>query len=213
LLLAGTATLLVASACTTISAAPTIPPIPTVPPINIPSIPPITIPTIPPLPSINIPTIPPINIPSGITIPTIPPIDLPSIDIPEFSFPPIEIPTSATPCALVTSAEVGQILGEQVTDSSGGPTSCVFITPSFSTMSISTDTSTDLSGVQFLMGNTAQQVTVGGLPGISGTVLGLPALYVQKPSGQLQILGFSGDDADFAAKLQQIAAIAVGRMP
>jgi len=212
-LVAGVATLLLASACTTISSPPTIPP------INLPSG--ITIPTIPPinLPSgITIPTIPPINLPSGITIPTIPPINLPSIppiNLPSgIVIPPIEIPSGQVPCSLVTSAEVQQILGESVTDTSESATNCTFITPTIATVSIEATTDTDLTGVQFLMGNSAQQVNIGGFPGLAGTALGFPAVYVQKPTGQLQLLGFLGGDAtDMVNKLQQLAGIAITRMP
>jgi hypothetical protein len=193
LLVASAATLMVATGCASIS--PTV----TVPPINVPTIPPINVPTIPP---INIPTIPPINLPSG------------GVALPSGLFPGISIPPGSVPCTLVTAAEVSQILGTGVTDTSDDASNCTFITGNFATISVDVDSSTDLSGVKFLMGNTAQDINVGGFPGIAGAAFGVPAVYVQKPSGQLGLLGFlGGDTTDMVNKLQQIAAIAVTRMP
>jgi hypothetical protein len=64
------------------------------------------------------------------------------------------------------------------------------------------------------MGNTAQQSTIGGFPAVSGIMTGLPAVYVQKPNGQVHVIGFaSANDPDVMTKLQQIATIAVGRAP
>jgi hypothetical protein len=213
LLLAGTATLLVASACTTISSSATNAPIniPTVPPINIPSG--ITIPTLPP---INIPTLPPINIPSGITIPTLPPINIPSgFTIP--TIPPIELPSAdanSGVCLLVTPAEMSQIVGAQVTVTSNDENSCTYTLPSFATVVLTETQDTDLSGVQFLMGSSAQQQTIGGNPGISGVVLGQPAAYVQKGGTQLQVLGvLLGSDGDQVAQMVQVANTAVARPP
>ena len=162
LLMAGIATLLVASACTTISAPPSIPP------INIPSLPPINIPTLPPgrtLPPINIPSLPPINIPS------LPPINIPSINIPDFSFPPIQLPSgdaTAGLCPLVTPAEMSQIVGAEVSVTSDDPNSCTYTLPSFATVLLTKTSDVDLSGVQFLMGDTAQPQTIGGFPGVAG---------------------------------------------
>jgi hypothetical protein len=195
-LVAGFATLVVAGACTNVN-------IPTIPPINIPSIPPIHLPSIPP---INIPgqSIPPINLPS------IPPITLPSGIV----IPPIDVPTGSVPCALISSAEVGQIWGSAATDTSDNATNCTFISTNFTSVSVQATTDTDLSGAGFLFGNTAQQITVGGFPAVSGVIFGQPAIYVQKPSGQLQVLGIlTGTDAATVTKLQQIATVAVGRMP
>jgi hypothetical protein len=203
LLMAGMATLLLAGACTSIAPAG-----PTIPPINIPTIPPL-----------NLPSIPPINLPSGLPglpgLPGIPglPSGLPGL--PGFSIPPIDIaiPTGSVPCGLVTSAEVAQILGSTVTDTGDSATNCTFFTPSFATISVEQTSDTDLTGVGFLMGNSATQINVGGNPGLAGTALGFPAVYVQTPHGQLQLLGFlGGDSTDMVNKLQQIAAIAIGRM-
>jgi len=158
------------------------------------------------IPPINLPSIPPINF-------SIPPIGgLPSGG--GIELPPGAIPTGSVPCGLVTGAEVAQIMGTTFTDASDGATNCTFVSNSFATLSVSSDDSTDLQGVQFLLGNTAQQINVGGFPGLSGTFMGLPVVYVQKPSGQLQVLGFlAGNDPNMIAKLQQVAQIAVGRMP
>ena len=185
ILVAALATMLFAGACTSIN-------IPTIPPINV--------------PPINLPSIPPINIPGF----SIPPIVLPSgIDI-----PPIAIPTGTVPCALVTAAEVGQIWGSPVTDTSNSATDCAFTSANFATVTVQATTDTDMSGVQFMVGNTAQNVSVGGYPAIQGSFIGQALLYVQKPTGQLQVLGIlTGADPATFTKLQQIATIAVGRMP
>jgi hypothetical protein len=169
----------------------------------------ITIPTIPP---INIPSIPPINLPGGGGggLPSIPPINIPGFTIPPIGGGPIGEPSS-TPCTIVTAAQVGQIFGTQVLDSSSSPTDCTFETSLASAVSVSTTSDTDLSGIQFLLGNTAQQSTIGGFPALSGTFLGQGAVYVQTPSGQVQVLGIlTGTDAGTMAKLQQIATLAVG---
>jgi hypothetical protein len=159
--------------------------------------------------SISIPSIPPINFPS------IPPIDFGAGGSnPPFVIPGFSIPPGDAACVLVTGAEVAQILGTQVTDVSDSTTDCTFITPTFTTLGVSADSTTDLSGLQLILGNSAQQTTIAGFPALTGTAFGLPVVYVQKPTGQLQVLGFlTGNDADTMAKLQQIAALAVGRMP
>jgi len=190
ILVAALATVLFAGACTSIN-------IPTIPPINVPGF------TIPP---ISLPSIPPINVPGF----TIPPIVLPS----GIEIPPIAVPTAAVPCTLVTAAEVGQIWGSPVTDTSNSATDCAFTSANFATVTVQATSDTDMQGVQFMVGNTAQQVSVGGYPAIQGSFIGQALLYVQKPTGQLQVLGIlTGADPTTFTKLQQIATIAVGRMP
>ncbi len=160
--------------------------------------------------SINLPSIPPINVP-GATIPAInvPGFTLPAINIPGFSLPP-----GAAACTLVTSAEASQILGAQVTDQSDDPTNCTFLLPNFTAVSVTANSDTDLGGSQAIMGTTAQQSTIAGFPALSGAIFGQPVVYVQKPSGQIQVLGvLLGSDAATITKLQQLAAIAVGRTP
>jgi hypothetical protein len=187
-LLAAVATLLVAGACTSI--------------------------TVPSIPPINIPTIPPINLPGGGG----PGFTLPPINIPGFTIPPIGLPgggpigePSATPCTIVTAAQVSQIFGTQVIDSSSSPTDCTFQTALTSAVSVSTTSDTDFSGIQFLLGNTAQASTIGGFQALTGTFLGQGAVYVQTPSGQVQVLGIlTGSDPETMTKLQQVAALAVG---
>jgi len=190
ILLAAVATLLVAGACTSI--------------------------TLPSIPPINIPTIPPINLPGGGNggIPTFPPINLPDLSFPPGVLPgggPVGQP-SDTPCTIVTSAQVSQVFGTQVIDQSTSPTDCTFQTSLASAVSVSTSSDKDLSGIQFLLGNTAQQSTIGGFPALSGSFLGQGAVYVQTPQGQLQVLGIlTGTDPATMAKLQQIATLAVGQ--
>ena len=182
-LVAGMATLLLAGACASVS------PGPTIPAINIPSIPPLNF------------SIPPIAIPSGGFNFSIPPLNLPSgFDIP--------IPSGSTACALVTGAEVSQVMGGAFTDMSDDPKNCTFISSQLSSISVQQTDDTDFTGIRILKGNTAQDINVGGFPGVAGTAIGVPAVYVQKSSGQIQILGFAGGNgADTLTKLQQIAAV------
>jgi hypothetical protein len=79
---------------------------------------------------------------------------------------------------------------------------------------LSVENGTDLSGARVILGNTAKDITVGGLPGISGTFIGQAALYVQKGANQLQLLGIlTGTDDATMAKLIQVATLAVSRWP
>ncbi len=184
LMLATVATLLVAGACTSVGTLPTIPPI-------------------------NIPTIPPINVPGF----TIPPINIPGVSIPPIGGVPGGEP-STTPCTLVTAAEVSQIFGTQVVDQSSSSTDCTFQVTLASAVSVSATNDQDFSTAGLLLGQTAQQSTIAGYPAVSGTFIGQAVVYVQKPSGQLQVLGIlTGSDAATMGKLQQVAAIAVTRLP
>ena len=158
--------------------------------------------------SINIPSIPPIpTIPPGFTIPP----------IPNFSFPPITIPSgdaNSAVCQLISAAEMSTILGAQVTVSGDDADSCTYTLPTFATVVVTVSNETDLSGVQFLMGQSAQQTTIAGSPAIAGTVLGQPAVYVQKGGTQLQVLGvLLGSDQAQIDKMVQVANTVVPRLP
>jgi hypothetical protein len=163
--------------------------------------------------SINIPSIPPIpTLPPGFTIPPIPTIP-PGFTIPPLGGPPIGSP-SATPCQLVTAAEVSTIFGAQALDESDSSTDCTFQTTLTSALSVKTTNDTDFSAVGFLLGDTAQQSSIGGFPSVSGVFIGQQLLYVQKPTGQLQLLGIlMGTDPAVLTQMQQVATIAIGRMP
>jgi hypothetical protein len=188
-LLTGVATVLLATACASVS------PATTVPPVNIPSIPPINF-SIPP---INIPSIPVIGLPGSSN----------GLQIPGLSIPP-----GAVPCSLVTAAEVAQIWGSQsIADQSDAATVCTFLVTLTSGVTVEATSDTDLATSTSLFGDTAQS-TIGGFPAVTGTLFGQPAVYVQKPSGQVQVIGLLvGTDPSTVTKLQQIAAIAVQRMP
>ena len=168
------------------------------------SIPPIVIPTLPP---INIPSLPPINIPSGLlpsglVIPTIPPIQLPSGD------------PSAGLCPLVTPAEVSAVMGSQASITESEADSCTYTFSNFSSIIITRASGSDLTSSRFLFGETAKDVTVGGLPGLTGVFIGQPAVHVQRGTDQLQIQGIlTGSDDPTIAKLVQIATTAVSRWP
>ena len=160
--------------------------------------------------SISVPTIPPIGLPGA----SIPPINIPGLTIPPINIPGFSIPPGTAQCALITGAEIGQVMGGPYTDTSDSTTNCSFVATNFTSISVEATSDTDLTGIQFLLGSSAQQSTVGGFPALSGVVLGQPAVYVQKSTGQLQVLGIlTGSDPATIAKLQQIATVAVGRMP
>jgi hypothetical protein len=150
--------------------------------------------------------IPQISIPP-IVLPSIPPIVLPSGLIPT--------PAAGSACALITAAEVGSILGSAVSEADdNSPLDCTFITGT-TVLGVTTSQGGDLASIRFLFGESVQDINVGGLPGLSGAIMGLPAVYVQRGSDQLQItsVSFSGADPNFNAKLVQIATIAVSRWP
>jgi hypothetical protein len=157
--------------------------------------------------SVSIPTIPPIptgGLPSGFPFPS--GLPFPSGVIP--------IPSASGTCAFMTAQEVGQLWGSAatLTDTSNGD--CSFTFSNFSTINISTESNTDLAGSRVLFGATAKDITVAGLPAISGVFIGQPAVYVQKGANQLQILGIlTGSDDATVAKLVQVATLAVSRWP
>jgi hypothetical protein len=151
---------------------------------------------------------------------TIPPINIPSFSIPSFSIPSFSIPSFSLPsglpttgdCALVTPAEVGSIMGSAPITTENDEGDCTFTFSNFSTVSVSIETGSDLSTSRFLFGETAKDVTVAGLPGLSGSFIGQPAVHVQRGADQLQVMGIlTGTDDATVAKLVQIATTAVAR--
>jgi hypothetical protein len=158
----------------------------TAPPIVVPSVPPINLPSIPP---INLPSLPPFDIPSGL------------------------LPGGTGKCDFITPQEVGAIFGTTPTvidDSSGA---CTF-SMGIPTVVVSIESGTDLASSKLFLGNTAKDVTVGGLPAVTGVFIGQPTVHVQRGSDQLQVLGvLTGSDDATIAKLVQVANIAVTRWP
>src|SRR4051812_18169321 len=103
-------------------------------------------------------TVPPIR------IPTVPPINLQS-------FPPIGLPSlpgGSGTCSFASAQEMAAIFGSApaFTDDSSGD--CAMVMATGVTVSISIDTNTDLQSSRAVMGNSARDITVGGLPGLSG---------------------------------------------
>jgi hypothetical protein len=150
---------------------------------------------------------------------TVPPINIPSFSIPSFSipsFPPIVLPSglpTSGDCPLLTAAEIGTIMGSAPisTESTDG---CTFTFSNLSTVNVSIESGSDLNASKTVFGASARDLTVAGLPAVSGTLpfINQPALHVQRGADQLQVFGFllPADDATIA-KLVQIATIAVGR--
>jgi hypothetical protein len=147
-------------------------------------------------------TIPPINIPS------LPPFELPSGGI---NIPGQSVDANAL-CRVVSPAEMAAIMGATPSITEGTVESCSYTFPNFSTVVISTSANEDLQTSKFLFGNTAKDTTVGGLPAVSGSFIGQPAVNVQRGTDQLQVLGIlTGSDEATIAKMQQIAELAVSR--
>jgi len=154
----------------------------------------------------------------GIGVP--PNFTIPPINIPSFSFPPFELPSGITipsadggtgTCAWATTAEVGSIMGSTPTITENEGTSCTYTFPNFSAVVVSTDTG-DLATSKLLFGESAKDISVGGLPAASGVFIGQPAVHVQRGGDQLQVLGIlTGSDDATTQKLVQIATLAVSR--
>ena len=156
------------------------------------------------VPPIKVPTFPPINLPSGITLPSVPPIVIPSG----------VIPGGSGTCTFVSAQEMAAIFGSApvfTDDSSGG---CAMTLSSGVTVTISVDKDADLQSSRILMGDTARDITVGGLPGLTGVIVLVPTVQVQRGNDQLQVVGIalSSDDA-FMSKLVQVATVAVSHWP
>ncbi len=159
----------------------------TLPPFNIPSF---------NIPSFTIPSIPPFELPSG--LPTIPPGVLPSAD------------AGSGLCTLASPAEVGAIMGGAVTVTESTTASCSYITASFSTINLRTEQG-DLATSRILLTN-AKDVTVGAYPGVIGSFLGGPILYIQRGGDLLVVHGILvADDEANQAKLVQIGQTAAAR--
>ena len=152
---------------------------------------------------------------------TIPPISHPNspawrvpsaVRIPSGLLP--SVPAGSGTCAFVTPAEVQAIFGSTVTDTSNSGAECSLTFANFSTISISTESGSDLQTSRFLFGDTAKDVSVAGLPGLTGVFIGQPAVHVQRGGDQMQVLGIlTGSDDATIARLVQVATIAVSRWP
>ncbi len=152
----------------------------------------------------------------GITIPSIPPIpSFPSFALPSgATLPPGVIPSTSGTCAFISPAEIGAAMGGTATLTDVGSDKCTFTFSNFSSVSITTESDTDLQTAHFLFGSSAKDITVGGLPAVTGVFMGQPAVYVQKGANQLQILGIlTGSDDATIAKLVQVATLASSRWP
>ena len=140
------------------------------------------------------PAIPPINLPGGGG----PGFTLPPINIPGFTIPPIGLPgggpigePSATPCTLVTAGagEPGLwhagdrflefAYGLHIPDGSDERRQCLDDVGQRTSAA-----SNSCSGTR----RSSQQI--GGFPAVTGTFLGQGAVYVQTPSGQVQMWAF-----------------------
>jgi hypothetical protein len=149
---------------------------------------------------------------TSISLPSLPPLQ---------SLPPFEIPSGLLPsadpnsgaCLLVTPAEMSSILGAQVTVTESDTNSCSYTLPSFATVIVATTGDTELTGVRFLFGDSARDITIGGFPAISGLAIGQPGVYVQRPNGQLTVQGILlGNDDATMQRLVQVATTAVARL-
>jgi hypothetical protein len=139
---------------------------------------------------------------------TLPPINLQSL-------PPFVLPSGiiggSGDCPFVTPAEVTSIMGSTPTISNYSDGDCSFTFSNLGTVVVSTESDTDLATAKAGLGQSAKDITVGNLPGVSGTVpfINQPIVYVQLGADQLQVLGvlLPNDDATIN-KLVQVATIA-----
>lgn len=155
--------------------------------------------------SISIPSIPPIVIPS-FSIPPIPSGLLPS------TVPGTSIDPGSGMCRLLTTAEVGAVMGSTVSITESTSDSCTYTAAStFATINVRTETG-DLTAARFLLGDTAKPITVGSLSGLSGTFVGGPLVYLQRGNDQLVLQGILiGSDDASVAKVVQLATVAASR--
>jgi hypothetical protein len=156
----------------------------------------------------------------GVKIPTIPPI--PSFSIPSFDIPSgLDIPTpdpnqsidpNAAACKLLTAAEVQAALGNPVTVTDSATDSCTYTASNtFATVNVRFETG-DLTAARILLGDTAKDVTINGMPGLSGVFIGSPLVYVQRGGNQLVVQGvLVGSDDASVAKIVQLATTAASR--
>ena len=158
----------------------------------------IRIPSIPPIPSF--PSFPPF--PSGAF-----PSDFPTPGPGSFSVDP-----ATGICRLLSAAEVGAALGGSVTISDSEANSCTYTqTQSFATINVRTE-SGDLTAARFLLGNTATDITVNGMPGLSGSFINSPLVYVQRGDQELVVQGvlLAADEASMG-RVVQLATLAATR--
>jgi hypothetical protein len=151
----------------------------------------------------------------GIAIPSIP-------AIPSFPTIPTGLLPSSVPggsvdpgsgmCRLLTTAEVGAVMGSTVTITDSQSDSCTYTAAgTFATINMRTETG-DLTAARFLLGDTAKEITVGSLSGLSGTFVGSPLVYVQRGGDQLVLQGvLVGADDAAVAKVVQLATTAASR--
>lgn len=151
----------------------------------------VKIPSIPPIPSF--PTIPSFSLPSGFPTPA----------------PGQSVDPATGVCRLLSAAEVGGVMGATYAVSEGDAESCTYTAVGgFSTINVRTE-SGDLTAARFLLGDTAQDVNIGGHPGLKGTFVGSPLIYLQNGDTELVFQGvlLSEDTAAALAKIEQIANI------
>ena len=120
---------------------------------------------------------------------------------------------SASECELVTVDEMSGVMGQQATiDDGNTDTDCTYVLTDFSAVDISTAVG-DLDSAKLLLGKSAKDLDVAGLPAVSGTFIGQAMVIVQNGESQLSVLGIllKGNHRAVIARLVQVATIAVGR--
>jgi hypothetical protein len=104
-------------------------------------------------------------------------------------------------------------MGATVTITEGTAENCTYTAAStFATLNVRTETG-DLTAARFLLGDSAQDVNIGGHPGLKGTFVGSPLIYLQRGNDQLVFQGvlFGSDEAAALTKLEQLANVAAPR--
>jgi hypothetical protein len=161
--------------------------------VSIPTPPP-GVPTLPP----GVPTLPP-------GVPTLPP-GVPTLP------PGASVDPGAGMCRLLSAAEVGAVMGTSMAISESDSDSCTYTNATtFATLNVRTETG-DLTAPRFLLGDTAQEITVAGLSALAGTFASSPLVYVQRGNDQLVLQGvLLGTDPAALAKVVQLANTAASR--
>jgi hypothetical protein len=115
-------------------------------------------------------------------------------------------------CRLLTRPEVGSALGVTVEVTEAEPESCTYaVADSSATLNVRIERG-DMALNRSLLGDTATDITVGGHPGVSGSFVGSPIVYVERGAEQLVLQGvlLPADAAGLAA-LVQLATLAAAR--
>ena len=148
---------------------------------------------------------------AGTVSPTAQPTAPPSLhDMP--TAPPATLDPNGGLCRLLARAEVTDALDVTVDVTEAAPESCTYAdADSSATLNVRIEHG-DMALNRSLLGDTAADITVGALSGVSGSFVGSPIVYVEREDEQLVLQGvlLAGDEAGIA-KIVELAIVAAGR--